>query len=200
MQITLIRANERQCYSIVQRDDGVTVRVPGYGRISPIPHDLAHYVIERELQLRQGFWGSVAAGCMFAGMVVLSGRRRPHAEERSQAVMRENARHVTQAEVLVGTLMGIVEQRLDTDPAAARAHLTQSWYADEEGSSLLQHTDIGRVCAALRDAEARWRETDIGQGLPVTWNLSTETQPVHEPVERRRRARAVGRRPARQMR
>lgn len=35
MEITFVRVNERQCYSVVLRDDGVTVRVPGYGHVEP---------------------------------------------------------------------------------------------------------------------------------------------------------------------
>src|SRR5947209_2355421 len=103
MQIDFIRESERRLVSVAVRDDGVSVQVPGYGPVAPLPHDLGHFVVERELRLQEGFWGSVAAGAIFPGMAVLTGRQRPHAAERSAAVIRQNGARITQAEVLVGT-------------------------------------------------------------------------------------------------
>ena len=56
MNITFTRCGECTYTTMAVRDDGVTLEVPSYDRTSPLPHDLAHYVVERELGLKQGFW------------------------------------------------------------------------------------------------------------------------------------------------
>jgi hypothetical protein len=78
MDIHFIQSGYRRVGTIVTRQDGVRLSVPVFGPLEPIPHDLAHYVIELELGLQNGFWGSVAAGALFDGMKILAGRQRPH--------------------------------------------------------------------------------------------------------------------------
>lgn len=71
---------EKNAYTTrVFRDDSVVLEVPGFDRKYHVPHDAAHYVIETALGLRQGFWGCVAAGAIFPGIHVISGRQPPHA-------------------------------------------------------------------------------------------------------------------------
>jgi hypothetical protein len=77
MNITFTRSGEHTYTTSALRDDGVMLEVPSYDRTSPLPHDLAHYVVERELGLNHGFWGCVAAGAIYAGIKVIAGRRRP---------------------------------------------------------------------------------------------------------------------------
>ncbi|SRR6266487_1175032 len=77
MDILFIQSGHRRIETIVTRQDGVRLSVPVYGRLDPIPHDLGHYVIELELELQDGFWGSVATGALFGGMHILAGRQRP---------------------------------------------------------------------------------------------------------------------------
>jgi hypothetical protein len=123
MEITFTRTGGRRYATQAVRDDGVSVQVPSYDRTAPLPHDLAHYVVERELGLKNGFWGCVAAGALFPGMTVISGRQRPQAAARSAAVIREAGQHGTEAEVLVGVLLGIVHDGLEPGGAAARERL-----------------------------------------------------------------------------
>jgi len=101
MDIVFTRSRDRRDVTFVTRRDGVRLSVPVFGKLDPIPHDLAHYVVERELELRDGFWGSVADGAIFTGMHVLEGRQPPHARERSQALQKTNGRGILFAEVVV---------------------------------------------------------------------------------------------------
>ena len=61
MHLRLKRLDERRYETVITRSDGVTYHVKGVGHMGVIPHDLAHFVVERALGLRRGFWGSVAA-------------------------------------------------------------------------------------------------------------------------------------------
>ncbi|HEY7295120.1 MAG TPA: hypothetical protein VH916_08760, partial [Dehalococcoidia bacterium] len=148
--------------------------------------------VERELGLHGGFWGSVAAGVLFGGMTIVSGRQRPHAAERSKATMRANGDLMLQAEVVAGALDAIVAEDADADAQYALKRLTAAQAAVRIGPLPLDGADVRRVCAALRGAAARWQGLPPGSPLVLRWD-------VHR-VERRRpsgRDRRRGRRDAR---
>jgi hypothetical protein len=191
VEIAFQRSSERQSFAVVRRDDGVTLRVPGYGPALPQPHDLAHYVVERELRLRRGFWASVAAGGVFPGMQHLSGRRKPHADERSRAVLRANGSHITQAEVLVGTLLAIVTRELDRVPQRALAILTEAQSGCVIGAYPLDAEGLRAVCAALRRMAACWQGVDLGHALTEVWDEVGDVvyKPMTAGVRQRSRTR-----------
>ncbi|HEX3272686.1 MAG TPA: hypothetical protein VHR15_18725 [Ktedonobacterales bacterium] len=49
-----MRSTDRWDQTIVTRQDGVRLSAPVFGPLEPIPQDLAHYVVEKELGLRDG--------------------------------------------------------------------------------------------------------------------------------------------------
>src|SRR5213594_2077421 len=71
MEIVMTRTAEGRSTTRVRRDDGVTLELPSYAPLHRLPHDLAHFVVERTLGLPWGFWGSIAAGVVFGGVEVL---------------------------------------------------------------------------------------------------------------------------------
>jgi hypothetical protein len=77
--LQLTRLDERRYETLITRADGVKYNVKGVGHMAAIPHDLAHFAVERGLDIRRGFWGSVADGAVFGSLTHVSGRRRPHA-------------------------------------------------------------------------------------------------------------------------
>jgi hypothetical protein len=181
MEITFTRSGERTYTTLALRDDGVLLQVPSYDRKFSLPHDLAHYVVERELGLKHGFWGCVAAGAMFPGIQVVSGRRPDHAASRSKSILREAGQSGTEAEVLVGVLLGMMHDGLDDNWAAARTVLARAWTPARPSRGPLEAEEVQRVCAALREAEHRWQALAIGQSITVSW-----------PVDRRKRRTAPG--------
>ena len=72
--------DHQRAYALVERDDGVVYRLYGGMAGSRLPHDIMHLVVERELRIRDGVWGGIAAGAVFDSMRYVSGRRPPHAE------------------------------------------------------------------------------------------------------------------------
>jgi hypothetical protein len=170
MEITFTRTGQRTYTTVVVRDDGVTIAVPSFDRPAWLPHDLAHYVVEHALGLTQGFWGCVAAGAVFPGMTVVSGRQPPHAAARSQAIMREMGQHGTEAEVLVGILVGIVQDGLDPRGPAAHARVSDAWQDPRYVAREPLHAEkVYQVCMALREAQQQWQALAIGQSITVTW-------------------------------
>jgi hypothetical protein len=102
--------NDGRYETVITRDDGVSFRVLGVAHTFAIPHDLAHYVVEKTLMIEDGFWGSIAAGAVFPTMTYLAGRRKPRAAERSSALLKANARALADAEILVCIFNGTIEQ------------------------------------------------------------------------------------------
>src|SRR5437899_662001 len=112
MQIVVTRIDAHRYSTLVERDS-VRLRVPGYGFMHALPHDLAHWVVEGRLRLHRGFWGSVADGAEFAGMQRIEGRRTPHATQKAKATGKENADCLNEAELLVACFETIVNGNLD---------------------------------------------------------------------------------------
>jgi len=116
---------------------------------------LAHFVVERTLGLPWGFWGSIAAGAVFAGVEVLPRKRAARVEELSRQVMKGVSSQVTEAEAVVGSLVEIYQRRLDRDWAAARALLGGTWRPACPSRGLPSQAEVRRICQELADAEKR---------------------------------------------
>lgn len=164
MDIVFTRSRDRRDQTIAARQDGVRVLVPVFGPLDPIPHDLAHYVIERELGLRDGFWASVAEGALFGGMRVLDGRQRPHAHDRSRAVIAANHLGILFAEVVVDVLMRDAKglpQKTDALPVES-PFVPSRRRADRDALLARLRPAIAAMCA-------RWQALAQGETLLVVW-------------------------------
>jgi|tagenome__1003787_1003787.scaffolds.fasta_scaffold20684298_1 hypothetical protein len=128
-------ADRRPVETLVERDDGVVFAMRGAGGGADLPHDLVHALVEAELGVRDGIWGCVADGVVWDSMRHVSGRRPPHAAERSERLKRERAEAIRRAEGLAdlvarlargepvaGALVASIgAARLDTAAKALRA-------------------------------------------------------------------------------
>jgi hypothetical protein len=171
MKITFARTGDRLYSTTIERDDKVRLKVPSYDRTSSLPHDLSHFVVERELELRRGFWGSVAGGAKFPGMTVLEGRRRPHAASRSEALIKTNHQQLIEAEVLVSAFVHIIDESIRPDSETATRCLQRRWMPREPDAGRIDRTHIQRVCAALVVAQRRWHQLAIGDTFDVVWSM-----------------------------
>ena len=102
MKLSVKRRDAEGRYdTTIVRKDGVRFAIRGPDCNFALPHDVAHYVVEKALRLEGGFWGRVAAGGIFPSMSYLDGRRKPKAVERSKAVLSADPDEFADAEVLV---------------------------------------------------------------------------------------------------
>lgn len=136
--------------------------VPVFGPLDSIPHDLAHYVIELELGLQDGFRGSVAAGALFDGMQILAGRQRPHAAEQSRKVLAAHRQGIGVSEVLVDAALRAVRgEGLDDAPLPIDSPLVRT------------RADLNALVVQLRPAMdamcASWQAIPLGGTLKVVW-------------------------------
>ena len=172
MQIVVHRLDRTRYRSVIDRDDGVRYLLDGVGAKGRLPHDLVHHVVESEIGLDQGFWGSIADGAVFPSMTWLYGRRRSHATERGEAVMSANHDPLNAAEVLAAIFAAALERDFAGGEIVLAGEIHRRWTSRSGGGggTDLSRDQTARTAAALRDMAERWERTPVGQSLSVAWN------------------------------
>ncbi|GAA2565054.1 hypothetical protein [Pseudonocardia hydrocarbonoxydans] len=163
MQVRFTRTGERRYSVTVARPAGGPVAVdPAPGFHPQIPHDLAHFVVERHLGLRGGIYGSLAAGGD-AGMF------RPVDEPYTRKWGRRNAQRtdgpdMLRSERLAGLLQAAWEVRHGgrRTPPGVRAWMDGAG-ADVDAATLRELVD------RLDELAARWRALPVGGSLDLDW-------------------------------
>jgi hypothetical protein len=194
LEITFTRTGPRRYRTTVRRD-GTVFELRGFDRPAELPHDLAHFVVEREVGCGHGFWGCVAAGANFQSMTLVEGRRTPHWTERSREVLRRHHDQLTEAESLVGLLLVLFGEGLRNDDQALRRRLARRWTPPRDAVRL-GPAEARRACRALADARDHWQALPTGGTLTVTWT-DPSARPARPDGGRPRRRRRPGRAGAR---
>ena len=170
LKLTVTRLDADGRYeTLLVRDDGVSFRVKGVAHAFAIPHDLAHYVIEKALQLKHGFWGNVAAGAVFPSMNYIGGRRRPHAGERSVSLLKANAPQLNEAEVVVRIFNDTIEQGHSQTSRVLRERLKQRWNAAGQHPREFSPEEIAAVFADYGSMRLRWANLPVSGRLDLSW-------------------------------
>ncbi len=192
MEVSFHRGKGRDYVSLARRDDGVVVRLQSNSHHRffdpPLPHDLAHFVVEQELELEAGLWGVIAAGGLFGPDMVVAGRQRPHAAARGREVKRRAGDRLSQAEVLVRVLSEIACAAEESNPAVVHRIPAQR---RPDG---LDARDVRRTCERLREAARQWARVPPGASLDFVWSADVDSSLADPP----RRDRSKRRSPARQ--
>jgi ribosomal-protein-serine acetyltransferase len=143
MRVTFPRRPDHQRdYALVERDDGTAGRRYGGPAGPRLPHDIVLLVVERELRIRDGLWGGIAAG--------LALDRGPGLRAELLADLVSSAAaldHLTPA-----TIGRLAEARLSVLPDAA---------ADPAA--------IAVAARALQVEAARWARLRVGEKLCYEW-------------------------------
>jgi hypothetical protein len=169
LRIELQKGETRRYHSLFHRADGVTIDLEGgsYNRVGgphlEVPHDLAHLIVEDELDLTMGVWGVLANGGLFRLATVTSGRRRPHASARAEAVTKEAAESLMQAEVLVGAACSLVA----ADRLSAQA--LRNEVGERYDTPTIAEEPLRRVHRRLRDGSRDWAALEPGGQLELSW-------------------------------
>ena len=156
-------ADRRPVETLVERDDGVVFTMRGAGGGSGLPHDLVHAVVEGHLVVADGIWGCVADGVVWRSMTHVSGRRPPHAAERSQRLKRDRAALVQRAEGFAD-LVARLASGAEVLPA-------------EVPATRLRPELLAAAAAELRDVQRRWADLQVGEAWVIDWPISRTTPP-----------------------
>ncbi len=207
MRVTFPRlADHQRGYAVIERDDGVVYRMDGFTVMGPeLPHDLRHLIVERELRLTDGIWGSIAAGTVYASMEHVRGRRPPHSEDRSDQLKRVQRDRILRAELLanlVEAVAGLADQSDAEIRRLTRAKLSVIPVKEPgaDPAALIQAQPPEALAAAARALQveaARWARLRVGEELVY------ELRFAHSAAARalrgvpRQRDGGAGRRPSR---
>jgi hypothetical protein len=151
--------------ALIERPDGVRLRLNSYDRKYAIPHDLAHFVAERAFRIHGGLWGSIAAGAMLDSLEVVSGRLRHDRRARSEKVLRTNAKEFAMAEVL----SGVVHLGVDQDDRTIGRALRDAWGAFRSEPCPVPPERAVAAVAELRALGVRFAALAADGTLPLTW-------------------------------
>ena len=169
MHVTFPRLPDHERgYAVVERDDGAVYRLYG-GKAGPrLPHDIMHFVVERELHIPDGIWGGIAAGIIFDSMQHVGGRRPPHARERSKELLASFHQRGLRAEVLANFVECVAGLDHPSDLqiltlAATRLAVLPDADADVDPA------EIAAAAQALQVEAARWARLRVGQELSYEW-------------------------------
>jgi hypothetical protein len=168
MRVTFPRLPDHErAWALVERDDGVVYRLYG-GTAGPrLPHDITHLVAERELRIKDGIWAGIAAGVVFDSMQHVSGRRPPHAAERSKALLRCYREQGLRAELLADLVSSAAA--LDTMTLEKIRRLTTVKLAVLPPSTDVDPVVIAAAARALQVEAARWARLRVGEELSYDW-------------------------------
>ena len=169
MEITFTKTAERKYAVLVRRDDGVVLEVPSFDRPAGLPHDIAHFVVESELSLERGFWGLLAAGVVLPNVSIAAGRLRPHAAERSRALLKEAGQHPTEAEVLVSVMLRVAGEGVDGNWTEVHSRLDGAWRPRRSQRGPISHDEVRRACRRLREVERQWEALPVGESMSLRW-------------------------------
>jgi len=170
MRVSISHLDDRRYAASATRADGVTVSITGYGFAHRLPRALAHFAVEDTLELRQGLWGSVAAGALHPGTSVTEGQSVPAgSSDKSRAITDATALSVADARGLVAAFDEIVNANLDArwpqvEPKLQTLKITRGTHLVP-----LTKTDVARVAVAWRHLQARWDAVPAGGTLDLEW-------------------------------
>jgi hypothetical protein len=181
MRVTFPRlADHQRGYAVVERDDGVVYRLDGFTRMGTgLPHDIRHLIVERELKVSDGIWGTIASGTVYTSMHHLSGRRPPHTADLSALVKKAQRTRVMRAELLANLVEAVAA--LDDPSRDEILRLTTSRLSvvpvtepGEDPAVVIAVPPPEALLAAaqaLQVEAARWARLRAGQELVYEWQL-----------------------------
>jgi hypothetical protein len=199
MRVTFPRLPDHQrAYALVERDDGTVYRLYGGQAGSRLPHDIVHFVVERELRIPDGIWGGIAAGIIFDSMEHVSGRRPPHARERSKELLADFRQRGLRAEVLANFVGHVAA--LDHPSDTQILHLAATELAVLPNADAdVDPAQIAAAAQALQVEAARWARLRVGEELSYEWPrtpLAARRARARKPRIVRPYKHGKGRRPA----
>ncbi|HWD07222.1 MAG TPA: hypothetical protein VG674_32760 [Amycolatopsis sp.] len=162
MLVTFSHDPRGESYTRLTRVDGVVLGLPSVSRKFRVPHDLAHFAVERALSLPGGLFGCIAAGAVFPNMTLLSGRPRHNARSRSATVLRSARSSLALAESLVGTVHSMAE----AGRPLSLPLLREAWGVLRPPPCPYGESDLHSISADLASVLAEW---DAQDSLELRW-------------------------------
>jgi hypothetical protein len=147
MQVTFTRTGDRRYGVWVERPGAPGLAMHPAPAYDPdIPHDLAHFVVERECGIAHGVFGQVAAGGTAGTFHRADGQVDRELACRGKRLLRSHEHDMVSSERLAQAAMLAWRER--ERPAAG---------------------PLERVCRRFDELAVRWRALGVGESLTVEW-------------------------------
>jgi hypothetical protein len=205
MRVTFPRlADHQRGYAVIELDDGVVYRMDGFTIMGPeLPHDIRHLIVERELRVSDGIWGSIAAGTVYTSMHHLRGRRPPHAEDRSDQFKRAQRNRIMRAELLANLVEAVAalpdpsDEEIRRLTAAKLSQIPLKEPGADPAAMIAAPPPVALAAAAraLQVEAARWARLRVGEEL--VYDLRFAPSAAVRELRAVPRQRDGGRRPSR---
>jgi hypothetical protein len=173
MDVTFTRRGERRYAIGVERPGAPALVMDPAGGYDPlVPHDLAHFAVERAYGIAHGVFGQLAAGGDVRTFRRADGAVDRRLRRRGERLVRLCGDELARSERLAATAMRAWNR--DVRPAADGA--------------------LERVLESLDELSERWRVLDVGESLTLRWPPAPDGRALRAPARRtarprRRRAR-----------
>ena len=182
MNVTFTRTAERR-YRVSVEGPGVVPAfmepAPGYD--ARLPHDLAHFVVEREIGIAGGVFGQLAAGGHANTFHPVGQKPRGRVVERGRRLATANRDDALLSEKIVYVACSVWNQ----GPAAVASVGDISGVAGD---------DLRRVCRELDVVSAAWSKLGVGESMTLAWpaklGQSANRRPRQDGRSRRRYVRS----------
>jgi len=150
----------------VRRRDGTSAAFT-FPKKGPTLHDAVHFYVERELGMRHGFWGLVAAG-MDPGEVGALAAAGGHASATRARVPDEGIVELVQAERLVECFEA-ESWSGDADNDGIRAMAVPGWEASHVPPLVIADAALDAIRVRLAEFHAQWAGCAVGDTLTLEW-------------------------------
>jgi len=182
MEVQFRRTSERRYALTVHRKDLPPLEWPAFGYDALMPHDLLHFIVERELGMTRGIFGFWAGGGEREGPDHVAGeskreakRRRRRAERHDEKLLARGARDDGDRSERATFLCEWEWSRRSRNPArrarvekwASGAHPRDFLPADE--NEALSEPVVARILRRMDELSARWSGLEVGQFFSVEW-------------------------------
>ncbi|HKQ72394.1 MAG TPA: hypothetical protein VJ810_01605 [Blastocatellia bacterium] len=180
MEVQFKRTGERRYAIMIIREGYPTIEMnpaPGYDPI--MPHDLAHLIVEKEIGLRRGIFGQIAAGGNAGTFhpVVSAGenkresaRLRRKATRRGEKLLREGRDESAVSERAVYVCLNEwLSRSADPNRRKLGVQLSPQYKQLSDDGEILTDEILNRVCASLDRASEQWVSLEIGESFSETW-------------------------------
>ena len=176
MEVRFRRTGERRYAVTVLREGLPPHDIGGPGYDDKMPHDLQHFIAERELGIEHGIFGFLAAGGETGGDEHETGRaasrRRRKAKRRDERMIRRGARAEGDVSEHAAGFCWFEWLRRSGDPRAVKmAENVASTVAEmaAEAQRLYGNEALARVCTCMDELSAKWSRLAIGESFTVAW-------------------------------
>jgi hypothetical protein len=152
MHVTFLHDPRGECLTLIRRVDGAEFTLSSYSRKHRVPHDLAHAVTERELGMRDGIFGCIAAGAIFDSMQQTAGKKRYDAKTRSTRILKApNSIGISES------LTSVIHEAVEKDRPTPYALVRETWGITRHDPCPYLDTDLERATETLRELSHRWQ-------------------------------------------